>query len=144
LYLRDCPAREQCGRVDLDRMALAAIGGQAVKARPQQEAAGRRIAAQQRQREPGSGVLHAGVLSVDRDMGDADVVIDRGVAGIDGVELGGGVIGAPPGLAAPCRDVGGCGCHQRDPGTLKRLAQRLKRNRVVLRPNIRRLVSERG
>ena len=86
-------ARQDLRRIGLQRHALAAVGRRAVEALGQREAA--LAAANSRISGSGNQVLLSvgrGVLAVVADVGDARVVIDRDVAGIDRVELGGGVV----------------------------------------------------
>ena len=91
----------------LERHAVAAVGRRAVKARRQladPPGRGRRAAA------PAAGTRcccpRRCVLAVVADMRDAQIVVDRGVAGIDRVELGGGVVGRARPLVALVRLVG--------------------------------------
>ena len=74
--------------VDLNRHAMTAVGRQAVKARSHgADAAIGSKPAQLREREVGPGVLRACVYAIDRDVRDAQIVIDSGVARIDREEL---------------------------------------------------------
>src|SRR5262249_52284488 len=97
-------AGEHLRAVHLQRRPVAAGGGEAVEARGHApDAPALRGAAQRGEREVGAGVLGAGVLAVDGDVGDAQVVVARGVAGVDGVELGRGVVGRAGALVALAR-----------------------------------------
>jgi hypothetical protein len=87
--------------VDLERDAMAAVGRQAVKARRDRaDATALGGAVQLGQREPGAGVPGRGVLAVDADVRDAQVVVLGRIAGIDGVELRRRVIGSAGALVA--------------------------------------------
>ena len=97
-------ARHQLRAVDLQRHAVAAVGGQPVKARRNRaDAPARGRAPQLRQREPGAGVLGRGVLAVDPHMRDAQIVVLRRVAGVDLVELRRRVVRRAQAPDRPCR-----------------------------------------
>jgi hypothetical protein len=83
------------------------------------------------------------VLAVVANVADARVVVDGSVAGIDRVELGGGVVGGPRTLVA---FVGLIGCGRRDQrqgAVRKLLLQRLERGVDVVRPAIGIVVTQR-
>ena len=123
---------------------MAAIGGQAVKARRHRpDAPARGGAPQFGQGKIGAGIFGRGVLAVDRDMRDAQVVVAVGIAGIDRVEFCRGVVGRARTLVALVGLVWRRGRDDRDAALAERLSQRLERHLDIVRPFIRRAVAER-
>ena len=86
-------ARQDVRAVDLQRMALAAVGRRAVKAaRKLSYAALSCLLAQQRQWKPATRILHAGVLTVNGHVRDAQVIGFLRFTRVDLEELCGSVV----------------------------------------------------
>jgi hypothetical protein len=100
-------------------------------------------AAQRRQRKPRAAVFHRRVLAVDRHVRDAQVVVDRRLARIDGVELRGAVVRRAGPLRALVRLVGRRRGDQRGRALRQRLGQRRERHVIEMRPAVRIAVTER-
>ena len=115
-------------------MLLAAVGWKAVKARTKLEDGLVCEASHHRQREPAAGVFHARMLAVDGDMGDADIVVARRVAGIEGIELGRRVVRRARPLVALVRLKGRGGGDERYPRFCHRLAERREGRVLMMRP----------
>ena len=137
-------AGDDLGRVDLDRPALAAVGRRAVKARCQRaDASHGRRPAQRGEREVAADVVGPRVPAVDRDMGDAQVVVLRGVARVDGVELGAGVVRRAGALVAAVGSIRRGGGDEGDAAFGQRPGQGLERHFGVMRPGIGRAIAQR-
>ncbi len=123
---------------------MAAVGGHAVEARRDRfDAPSLRRPPQRGQGEIGADVFAGRVLAVDRDMRDAQVVVQRRVRGIDVEELGGGVVAAR-GLIALVRLIGRRRGDDRDAALPQRLSERMERRLRVMRPAIRRAIPQGG
>ena len=76
-------------------------------------------------------------------MENPQIVVDAAVSGIDPVEFGSGVVWRARALTAFAGLVGGRGGNQSDAAGAERLGQRLKWHFGVMRPAIRRGITER-
>ena len=135
-------ALEQLGAVDVYRVALAAVGGCTVEALADPPDAARRSSgAKCRQRKPAAAVLHVRVFAVDRHVRDAQVMVLRGVARVDRIKLGPGVVsrtGALVALVGLERRRGGDQCNA---GLGQRFGQGLERRVGVVRPAVEEAVA---
>jgi hypothetical protein len=94
--------RQDVRTVHLDRVALAAVGWSAVKAACQvADPLATHLLAQQGKWKPAAGVFHAGVLAVDVDMRDAQIVVLLRITRVDREEFGCCVVGRTRTLVAP-------------------------------------------
>ena len=99
--------------------------------------------AQLGKREIGAPVLGRGVRAIDRDVGDAQIVIPGRIARIDGIELRGRIVGRPWTLIACGWLVRSGRRDDRQAAVRERLAQRLKRYLRVMGPFVGSPKSER-
>ena len=137
-------AGNDCGAIDIDGGALAAVGGQAVKVcRSGAEAASRDAPAQGREGKIAVLVFRRRMPAIDGDMGDAQVVAAGGGGRIDLIELGGRVVGSARSLVALVPLMGSRRGDQRHPALRQRLRQQPERHFVKMRPFIGRAVAER-
>ncbi len=128
----------------LERDAMAAIRRGAVKPRRNRpDAAFGGAPAQFGEGEVRARIFGCRVLAVDGDVRDAKVRVQRGIAGVDRVELCFRVVGRAGSLVARARFVGRRRGDQRDPAAGQRLAQRLKRHVGVVRPFVRCAIPQR-
>jgi hypothetical protein len=136
--------REQLRPIGLQRSALAAVGGQAVKARGQRtDAPAADAAAQRCQREVAADVLGGGVRTVDRHVRNAQVGVARGIARVHTVELGRRVVRCAGALVAALGAVRRRGGHHRHAALRQRLGQTMERHLDAVRPPVRLAVAER-
>ena len=137
-------ARDDLRTVLLQRDASAAVGRRAVKSRRDGPDAARGGApAQCGQRKPGARVLGRRVLPIDGDMRDAEVVVPRGIAGVDRIELRFRVVRRTRPLVARLRLEGRRRGDQRDTAAGQRPWQRPKRHVGAMRPFVRCAISQR-
>ena len=104
---------QDLGRVHGHRMPDGAVGREPVEPRRQRPEEPPLGGAQRRQGEPAVGILHRGVIPVDRDMGNPQIVIRPDIAGIDLVEFCRSVVGRPRPLVALAGLIGRRGGDQR-------------------------------
>ena len=137
-------AAQDFRRVGLHRHPVAAIGGRAMEPAGQAtQAAGRHGPAQRVQREPRVAIGRRGVRAVVADMGNAQIVLLRRIAGIGRIELGTAVIGRARTLIALVGLIGRGGGDQRELRLAQRLFQRRERHVDVVCPAVGRRVADR-
>ena len=130
-------ACEQFRRVDVQRLALTAVVRGTLEARREPtDAASDNRRTQGRQREPAAAVFDRRVSTVDRDVGNAQVVVDRRVARIHRMELRCRVVVGTRPLLPPVGLIR-CGCRSQPDGRVgHRASQRMKRGVDMMSPTV--------